>query len=125
MSEEVEKHILRKYEIAQKLGKGVRGLPSLPRPLSSVFWGSFKRMRAEALAPSGRPARALFTIETVIAHGCPKLGTVPARHRFNCHIACVCAWAVSRPPHGGRGPRFGILVVALRGCVSSPLRSWL
>ena len=27
MSEEVEKHILRKYEIAQKLGKGVRGLP--------------------------------------------------------------------------------------------------
>lgn len=27
MSEEVEKHILRKYEIAQKLGKGVRGAP--------------------------------------------------------------------------------------------------
>lgn len=27
MVEEVDKHILRKYDIAQKLGKGVRALP--------------------------------------------------------------------------------------------------
>ena len=25
MSEDIEKHILRKYEVSQKLGKGVRG----------------------------------------------------------------------------------------------------
>lgn len=37
MSEEIDKHVLRKYEVKQKLGKGVRALVTAPwRPAPGV-----------------------------------------------------------------------------------------
>lgn len=53
MTEEIERHVVRKFEICQRLGKGVSWLSILPRnccstlndffPTASTFWRMLKR----------------------------------------------------------------------------------
>ena len=59
MTEEVDKHLLRKYEIAQKLGKGAYG----------IVWKAYDRKSKETVPPAPRP-HAVVTAKPRARAGC-------------------------------------------------------
>ena len=57
MSEEIDKHVFRKYEVQSKLGKGVRS-PTYPSP---------PRIQRAALRPTRRPLSSSTDLSTARA----------------------------------------------------------